>query len=139
MKKIIINFLIGAFVFGGISFYAGTKYSQGGRGNFSNLSSEERQRRFQELGTAGAGSFRGGRMGGQGGEFVGGEILSKDDKSFTVKLREGGSKIIFFSSSTEINKSAKGSPQDLGSGVQVLVNGTANSDGSLTAQTVQIR
>ena len=140
MKKTILSFIIGAVIFGGISFYAGSKYSKnGGRGGLSNLSPEERQKRVQELGAAGVNGFRGRTGGQQGGGFVGGEIISKDEKSFTVKMREGGSKIVFFSNSTEISKSAKGSFQDLNSGAQVLVNGTANSDGSLTAQTVQIR
>lgn len=139
MKKFVLM-ILGIVVIGGGSFYAGSKYSQNNRrGGMANLSPEERQQRFQELGdTAGVG-FRG-RMGGQaGGGFTSGEIISKDDKSVTIKLRDGGSKIVFFSGSTEISKSAKGSPQDLSTGVQVTVNGKANSDGSLTAETVQIR
>jgi len=134
-------------VVGGGAFYGGMKYAQSRnpRGQFSradlqNLSSEERQQRLQELGVNGGAGFRGGAGGGQrgGGGFTSGEIISKDDKSVTIKLRDGGSKIIFFSDSTEISKSAEGTSSDLEVGKSITVNGVANSDGSVTAETIQL-
>ena len=136
-----------AVVVGGGAFYGGMKYAQSNapQGRLSqadfqslqNLSPEERQQRRQELG-ANAGGFRGGSGGGQrgGGGFTTGEIISKDDKSVTIKLRDGGSKIVFLSDSTEITKSANGTFVDLEVGKNVSVNGTANSDGSVTAQSI---
>lgn len=86
------------------------------------------------------------RQGGQGGTFVGrrnggavmGEILSLDDNSVTVKLPDGSSKIVILSSTTAINKSAEGTKADLKTGERVAVFGTANSDGSVTAQNIQL-
>lgn len=146
MNKTILSIVAVAIIVGGGAFYGGMKYAEGRspRGQFSradlqNLSPEERRERLQEL-DANAGGFRGGRTGGQaGGGFTSGEIISKDDKSVTVKLRDGGSKIIFLSDSTEITKSASGSIGDLEVGKNISVNGTANSDGSITAQSIQLR
>jgi len=119
------------------SFYAGTKYSQsqslaaagsmGGRG----------QEAFQRGGDMGQGR-RAGMMGNMGG-FSGGEIIAKDDKSITVKLGDNGSKIIFLSDSTQIMKAAAGSLKDLTIEQNITAMGTPNPDGSITAQTIQIR
>src|SRR3990167_7256783 len=151
MNKLITIVIATAVVVGGVAFFGGMKYaeSKSPRGrvsqadfqNLQNLSPEERQQRLQELGANAGAGFRGGAGGGQrsGGGFTTGEIISKDDKSITVKLRDGGSKIVFLPDSTEITKSAAGSLSDLEIGKNISVNGTANSDGSVTAQMIQIR
>ena len=67
-----------------------------------------------------------------------GEVLSQDDKSFTVKMPDGGSKIILFSEKTTLHKANDATKSDLKAGEQVSVFGTENPDGSLTAQNIQI-
>jgi cytochrome c-type biogenesis protein CcmE len=83
----------------------------------------------------GAGN-RGTRVGGG----VSGNIVSKDATSITVQLHDGsGSRIVFYTGETPILKSVVGSVQDLTAGESVTVMGTTNSDGSTSAQSIQIR
>lgn len=154
-KTIVPIIVLIALIFGGGGFYGGMKYSQSQPSNnagaaanrdFGNLTPEQRQQRFQQMGANGGARLRQG-SGGQG--FAAGEIISKDDKSITVKTPilgqnansngQGSTKIIFYSSSTEIGKSAVGEMSDLEVGKTVTINGSANSDGSITAQSIQIR
>ena len=148
VNKLIAIVIATAVVVGGGSFWGGMKYaeSKSPRGQFSradlqNLSPEDRQQRLQELGANAGAGFRGGAGGGQrgGGGFTAGEIIAKDDKSVTVKLQDGGSKIVFLSDSTKITKSAAGALSDLEIGKNISINGRANSDGSATAHSIQLR
>jgi hypothetical protein len=142
-KKLLSIFIVIVLIIAGGAFFAGMKYGQGkGSGSFSragfqNPSSEERQQRIQQAGTAGGFRTMGGNNRGNG--FISGEIISKDDASITVKLPDGGSKIVFFSEATDITKSAEGTSGDLTTGEAVMVSGTSNSDGSITANLIQLR
>ena len=73
-----------------------------------------------------------------GGRPVVGEIISLDDKSITVKLQDGSSKIILLPESVTVSKTDSGSKADLKNGINVGIIGTENQDGSITAQNVQI-
>ncbi|MDP3726987.1 MAG: hypothetical protein Q8Q96_01570 [bacterium] len=116
MIVIIATLLI---VVGGGGFYAGMKYQQSQRGGGNHMG------QFQQ-------------RAGLGVRPVRGEIISKDSKSITVKLQDGSSKIVFVSEKTAINKAAEGSKDDLKTGEQALIFGTENSDGSVTAQSIQL-
>jgi len=127
-----------------LSFYGGLKYADSknatnatvsGGQNLRNLTPEERAQRMQTMGS-GNGRVR---FGGGAGGATNGEIISKDDKSLSLKLTDGGSKIIFFSTSTEIMKSTPGAVDDLKNGTKIFVSGEANQDGSVTAKTIQMR
>ncbi|MFZ2188702.1 MAG: hypothetical protein WAV73_04030 [Candidatus Moraniibacteriota bacterium] len=90
-----------------------------------------------------AGGANGGVMGGQrglaGAGFSAGQIISKDDTSITIKSRDGGSKIVYYSSTTSIGKTAPGAALDLLVGEDVMVTGTSSADGSIAAENIQIR
>ena len=95
---------------------------------------------------AGAGpggqGFPGGRAGGRGpngGGFAGGQVMSVDNSTLTIKSMNGGSQIVILAPSTQFRKAVDGSASDVTVGKQVTITGTTNSDGSITAQSVQIR
>ncbi len=140
-NKKIIFVIVGIIVLVG-TFYGGMSYgkNQTSAQNLNSLSANM-QNRTGQFGMNGRGNR-------SGGGFVGGEIISKDDKSITVKIMNNdpttnntssGSKIIFFDTSTAVSKMVAGSLADLTAGTQVSINGTPNSDGSVTAKTIQIR
>lgn len=88
-------------------------------------------------GTRGGGRFgRGGGAG--GGRPTAGEIISSDDKSATVKLMDGSSKIILLTDKTTINKTIPASKSDLKQGERIAVFGTDNTDGSVTATNISL-
>ena len=122
--------IIGALIIS-TSFYGGIKYNQGqNTASVADVNSGSIQR----------GGMRGGGRGMRGGGgFLSGEVLSVDDKSITLKLKDGGSKIIFVSDSTTITKSDAGTLNDMSVGKQVSVMGTTNPDGSVTGESIQIR
>ena len=132
MKKIVPIFIVILVLVAGGSFYGGMVYGKSsGRGNFrnfANLTPEQRQLGMRDPEASDS----------QGG-FTGGDIIAKDDRSITIKLRDGGSKIVFYSTATEITKFASGTAADLEIGKTISVTGTANSDGSITATSFQLR
>jgi len=113
MKHNTIVVILLIIIIGAGGFFAGMKYqqskSQAGRlGNFQNGRNGQVQSRRE-----------------QGFRPVNGEIIAVDDKSVTVKLQDGSSKIIILTDTTAVNKSAEGSREDL-------------KNGSVTAQNVQL-
>ncbi|NTW23000.1 hypothetical protein HGA34_05715 [Candidatus Falkowbacteria bacterium] len=117
------------------SFFVGMKYGQGKPGANARPTSMNFQGR--QPGNPSNAGARARAM--NGGGFINGEVIKKDDTSVTVKLPDGGSKIIFINASSSIMKSTAGSAADLEPGKTVSVNGTPNSDGSVTAQMIQLR
>ena len=137
-SKVLGSVVIIALIAGGAGFWGGMKYSSG-----------QSSARGSQFGQFNGG--QGGRGGNRGGGAAFGSIISKDENSVTIKLGQGGAsasstngstsgtKIVILSSSTEVGKTVAGSVSDLAVGDNVVVNGTPNSDGSITAAMVQIR
>jgi len=125
-KNFVVLLLIGVIIVGGGSFYGGILYNKSKNTKSFDLTS------FQGMKTN--------RTNLIGGGLISGEIISNDGNSVTVKTpTNGGSKIIFYSDTTQISKAASGTFADLTTGTSVTITGTTNSNGSITAQSIQIR
>jgi hypothetical protein len=70
--------------------------------------------------------------------MVVGSVIAIDDKSITVKMSDGSTKIVLFSGSTTYSNTVSASQSDLKVGTEVSASGAANSDGSVTATSIQI-
>ena len=145
-KKNIISIAVLIVVAGGM-FYGGMLY---GASRSTKTTSQFGQGQGRGSG-GGNGADNGGGPGGQrgqrgpgggpngGGGFSSGQIISKDDTSITIKTRDGGSKIVFFSGSTTVGKTVPGAATDLSVGENVMVNGAGSPDGSIAATDIQVR
>ena len=122
-----VTLIVVAVVFAGGGFFGGMKYQQ--------------SKTPAVAARTGAAGFAGRRTGSGGANmgFANGQVLSADQNSITVKLQNGGSQNVILAPSTTYRKAVDGTISDVAVGSQVTVTGTTNSDGSLTAQSVQIR
>jgi len=132
MKNNLIIVAVLALIIGGVvGFLGGIQYQK-----------FQRSQAFQFNGQAtqlnGSGNFRAGQGSRNGFAPVTGEIIDSDDKSITVKLEDGSSKIVLLSKETSISKSDSVSISELKKGERVAAFGTQNSDGSITAQNIQL-
>ena len=134
MKKEILYPVITAVVVGALAFFGGMKYQQMQRGNFR---SGGQGGNFIMQGGRTDGPVGTGGQRGMGSRPTIGEIISADDKSITVKMDDGSSKIVLISDTTTINKTDPGAKTDLTVGTKVGVFGTDNN-GTVTAQNIQI-
>jgi len=129
MKKniLVVIIVVVLLAVGGGSFYGGMIYGKGqnARPSFANGN-------FPSMG--------GSKTGANGSNLISGDIISKDSNSITLQLpNNGGSKIIFFSDTTQISKFATSTVADIATGTSVSITGTTNSDGTVTASSIQIR
>lgn len=90
------------------------------------------------LGSSTTGGF-GGARGGAGGGFTAGTVSAIDSQSITLQLANGNSENVFYSSSTQVVVPQTASITSIQPGSMVMVGGTTNSDGSVTATTIQVR
>lgn len=133
MKNNYLPMIIIAVLVAAGAFFAGMKYQESKRSNLSSQFGEFQRNRTG--GIAGMSGANGNRM---DVRPVNGDIISSDDKSITVKMTDGSSKIILVSDKTQINKAEKATLADLKTGEKVAVFGSKNSDGSVTAQNIQL-
>lgn len=133
MNKKIIIMVAAVIVSGGLGFLAGDKIGI----QSSNSRKQNQAGNFQNnRGTGQIGSAMGSR--GINGGMVSGEILNVDGQSVTVKLQNGGSKIVLISDNTNVMKSVPTDKNDIKTGENVTIIGKTNNDGSVSADSIQI-
>lgn len=129
MKKYLVHIIwviVAVVAFVGGMYYGKSTVPATGRGNFAGFASSTR-------------AGFGGRGAGAAGGFVVGQVSALGTDSITVQLANGNSQVIFYSSSTPVTEPTEVSPSTLTTGTNVMVGGTQNSDGSFTAETIQVR
>ncbi len=132
-KNQFIGVVVVLIIVGGGAFYAGMSYagSQTPARSSSTFS-----------GAGGAGGFAGrtGARGAAGGGITLGTIVASSNGSISIQQQNGSStEIVLVGPSTQILKTVAGSASDLSVGTTVTITGTSNSDGSMTANSIQIR
>lgn len=117
-------------VAGTVGFFA-AGFAKAGQASGGNLQGRNNGQMMQRTGTG----TRSAAMGG----MVSGELIKKDDGSLSLKTRDGSSKLVLITSSTKAFKMSEATMSDFSEGQNLMVIGKQNSDGSVTAQTVQLR
>jgi hypothetical protein len=124
MKNVWVTAIIVAIIVGAIAFYGGMQYQKSQRGS-------------SRFGGAGGFASRYG-AGTSGSTPIRGKIVQSGNNSITVQLSDGSSKIVLLNGSTTIMQSTSAPQGALSTGKQVLIFGSTNSDGSVTAQNVSV-
>ncbi len=122
----------GAGFLGGMQ-YQKTKVVANFRGNFAQGQMNGINGQTRATGTRTGSGMQQGMRG-----MIVGEVTAKDDKSLTVKLTDGSSKIVVLSGSTTYALSSEASLDKIAVGSKISAFGTSNSDGSTTATSVEI-
>lgn len=130
MKNPLIVTVIIALVVGVVGFLGGVKYQQtktiNSTNGFIQGQGGQRNRNGRNMG-----------RGANGGATLG-EVVSVDNNSIVVKLADGSSKIVNVSNTTTFSKTDTASKTDIKTGDRIAVFGATASDGSVTAQNVQL-
>lgn len=136
MNKLIVPVVVAAVVFGAVGFFGGMQYQK-------SQTPASGARNFAGGNFGGGGGQTGAARRGQNGGFVSGQIISEDSQSITIKITNGAStgstKIVLYSPATQIAKQTSGTVADLAVGSTVMVTGSTNSDGSISAQNISLR
>ena len=138
MKKWIVAVMVVVVVAVGVGCFFGGRATAGG----GTPTVEEAMQVLQDQVQNGGGRQRVPRCERPGGigrpAAVSGSIIAADASSITVKTTDGSTKIVLLSSSTTVSKVSDGALADLTTGQNVVVTGTTNSDGTVTATRVQV-
>jgi hypothetical protein len=129
--KTIISAAVILLIGVGVGYFAGTTFAKSNTG--ATPSSTFARGNF----TGGRTGFGGGQNG--GGGFISGTVASKDSGSLTIDTRDGSSHVVLVTPTTTVSKSVTGTLDDVAVGSTVIVMGSTNSDGSLSANNVQLR
>jgi hypothetical protein len=112
-----------------------------GAGYLTHTSPAQTQGTRGTLAGANGGNFGGMMRGGAtaGGGFLTGTVAAKDSGSITLNTRDGSSHVVLITPATTVSKSVTGAVSDVSVGATIIVSGTTNSDGSVSATLIQLR
>lgn len=130
-KDILLASIITLVIGAGVGFFGGVTYQK---------NQQPSSRQFA-LGQGGSGrAFGNGSVNGarSGVRPINGQITSNDGKTMTVKEQNGSSIIVLLSANTTINKVDNAAQDELKVGSTISAFGVVNSDGSITAQNIQL-
>ena len=130
-NKILLAVVVAALIAGAAGFFGGMQYQKSKKvvmGNFPVMSEQFRSGERQMFG----GDLQ------DRGRMIRGEIIDSDEKSITVKLPDGSSRIVFVNDETKISEATPSAKERLTEGTSVFVTGTTNPDGSMNATSIQI-
>jgi len=87
------------------------------------------------------GNFAGGTTRGSGGQggLLSGTVAKQDAGSITLNTRDGSSHVVLITPATTVQKSVSGVLSDVTVGSTIFVTGSTNSDGSVSASSIQLR
>lgn len=132
-RKSITILIVTVVVSLGIGFFGGVQYQKTKKVTFNRTEISQNQYGMRNTGT----TVRSGNgIAKNGSQPVSGEITSIDNGSITVKTQDGGSKIVTVSGSTTIKIATNGSLSNLAKGDTVMIIGTTNTDGTISAKSV---
>ena len=135
MKKWQIAVVVAALIAVGVGALFGGR-AWGASGSSATANADQAAPQFMRDGTGPSGMPGGGPRNADG--MVSGSIIAADASSITVETSDGSTKIILVSGSTSISLTTEGSLSDLVTGEDVVVSGTANSDGTVTAASIRL-
>jgi len=123
--------------FGGGVWYQGTQRVNNFRQGMGNFGANQQQG-GQRIQNNQNGNWGNGQMGMRGGNLVSGEVTAKDEKSITVKMNDGSSKIVVVGESTKYTISSEASASEVEVGTKVAVFGEMTNDGTTTATSIEV-
>ena len=140
--QIIVGLIVLIAVAAG-SFYAGTVYAQQQQtaNRAAQLANRQGQAPNLNINNADGNAARnqqGGRLGNQGGGGTFGQIDEIDGDTLIVTTRNGNQIKVLVTGTTLIEKYASVSATDLEIGETLVISGSKNEDGSITARSLQV-
>ena len=134
MNKNLIITIVAVVIIAGAAFWGGMQYQKSRVSGF--IQDGVSRQRINGQGEKPQGFTQG--QGRQNFSSIRGDISGIDNNSVTIKLQDGSSKIVILSGNTTYTKAASFQKEDLKTGDTVMIMGVSNSDGSVTAENVQI-
>ncbi|MBN1585710.1 hypothetical protein JW899_05100 [Candidatus Uhrbacteria bacterium] len=143
-SKTIISYVLTAVIAAGIGFGGGTIYQKNQASAGSRIGGSFDPQTMMNMPAGDRQGLRGGQADGLtkmrgGAGMSAGTIKERTDTTLTVTLGTDGSQLVIVTDKTAISKPAEISLSELKAGDNVFVSGQTNSDGSLTADSIQVR